>query len=87
MSKVHDGDTIKVICDLGFNITHEIWLRLRNVDAPELNQAGGMRSKNLLEEKLLNKKVFIKTYKTSTGNYKRSFVRYIGDILIIYNES
>lgn len=38
---VHDGDTVRVVLDQGFYDTKEINVRLLNVFAPELKQAGG----------------------------------------------
>jgi len=38
---VHDGDTVKVVLDQGFGDTKTINVRLLNVFAPELKQAGG----------------------------------------------
>lgn len=38
----HDGDTIKMILDQGFNDTKEIDVRLLGVFAPELKQVGGL---------------------------------------------
>ena len=39
--KVHDGDSLFVLCDTGFGGRHEVELRLLDVHAPELHQLGG----------------------------------------------
>ncbi len=33
---VHDGDTVKVVLDLGFNISFQAWCRCYGINAPEL---------------------------------------------------
>lgn len=42
---VHDGDTIKLLIDLGFDARVEKWIRLAGVHAPELNQPGGQETR------------------------------------------
>ena len=79
-----DGDTIDLFIDLGFDIHHEIRLRLNGIDAPEI------RTKDLEEKKLgleakeyiqklcekYNYKCTVKTIKDKKGKYGR----YLGDI-------
>jgi len=43
VTKVYDGDTIKIDCVLGI-----VSVRLRNIDAPELRQTGGISSRDHL---------------------------------------
>jgi len=54
VERVVDGDTIRVTIDLGFKIFHKEIIRLRGVDAPEINSKDGKRSckilKNILED-------------------------------------
>ena len=38
--EVGDGDTIKVVVDLGYHISHTVRLRLDGIDTPESNVAG-----------------------------------------------
>ncbi|MFH1801022.1 MAG: DUF1016 N-terminal domain-containing protein [Candidatus Omnitrophota bacterium] len=51
--EVIDGDTIKAVIDLGFGFRTVQTLRLRGIDAPEIETADGMESKKALE-KMLN---------------------------------
>lgn len=41
VTKVHDGDTITVRIDLGWNITVEYPCRVHGINAPELSTAAG----------------------------------------------
>jgi len=54
--KVHDGDTIRVTCNFrDFNFP----IRFSNILAPELNEDGGVESRNWLAEQILGKDVEI----------------------------
>lgn len=56
VTKVHDGDTIRVKWkerDFDFPV------RLLDIDAPEMNQLGGERSQSWLESMILDKEVDI----------------------------
>ena len=54
--KVHDGDTITVICDFrDFNFP----VRFLGTNAPELNEGGGKEAQKWLEGILLNEEVNI----------------------------
>jgi len=46
VKKVVDADTVDVILDLGFRVSHEVRLRLARIDAPELAAAGGKRARD-----------------------------------------
>lgn len=79
-----DGDTIDVMVDLGFDIHHEVRLRLNGIDTPEI------RTKDLQEKELgLKAKQFIQDlcekYKyecivKTIKDKKGKFGRYLGDI-------
>lgn len=83
VTKVYDGDTITVDIDLGLGI----WkmgekIRLADIDAPEVRgeeREAGLISRDALREKILNKRIRIKTEKDKKGKYGR----YIGTIFII----
>jgi hypothetical protein len=47
---VHDGDTVKLLIDLGFDARTEKWIRLAGVRAPELTQPGGREAQSYLRE-------------------------------------
>ena len=52
--KVYDGDTFTA--DIGGEITR---IRLANIDAPELDQPGGIVARDFLRNVILNKKVCV----------------------------
>lgn len=47
---VHDGDTVKLLIDLGFDARVEKWVRLADVRAPELSQIGGAEARSYVIE-------------------------------------
>jgi len=84
---VYDGDTITVDIDLGFNIIMKNQkIRLSGIDTPELRKEereAGLISRDWLREKILDKKIVIKTYKDKTEKYGRWLADiYIDDIFI-----
>jgi micrococcal nuclease len=80
--KVHDGDTIKVNADLGFNVSLVLNIRLRGINAPELRGTdleSGLASKDWLKDQLpVGKDVIIKTHLDK----KEKYGRYLADIYI-----
>ena len=70
LERVVDGDTLHVILDLGFNLTHREILRLRGIDAPEMSTAQGKRSAQSLK-KILKNVPFLIVKTTSTDIYGR----------------
>jgi micrococcal nuclease len=86
---VLDGDTIKVVVDLGFGVRSVQTLRLRGIDAPEIATADGMEAKKALAKMLkiqdggwgmadgkANPGVLIKTVKSD------KYDRYLADVFI-----
>ena len=69
--KVIDGDTIWVKTE-----NKHVKIRLSYIDAPELRQTFGVRSKNYLTNLVLDKKVQIDTYRKDRYN------RIIGEVYI-----
>lgn len=69
---VHDGDTVTLL-DAG-KVTHKI--RLSGIDAPELGQAFGRRSKENLSKLVFNKSVIVEWSK------KDRYGRTVGKILV-----
>ena len=82
--RVVDGDTVKLWVDLGLASYRRITLRLYGVDTPEIfgvpkeseEYARGMEAKKFVEERLLDKTVWIHTHKDKTGKYGR----YLADV-------
>jgi micrococcal nuclease len=50
LERIVDGDTIRVILDLGFEVFHREILRLKGINAPERKTNEGKRSKEVLED-------------------------------------
>lgn len=67
---VHDGDTVHAEVDLGFDLRIRATLRLKGIDAPELNTAEGKRARDYLREEG-PKVVKMKTYKDRKEKYGR----------------
>lgn len=72
---VYDGDTITVDIDLGFNLTRsKVKIRLANIDTPEIRgdqRDEGLKARDALREKILQKDVIVETIKDKTGKYGR----------------
>lgn len=71
---VYDGDTVTAIVDLGFHVSKQIKVRLKDIDAPELRgneRSAGLVSKARLEELVLNKDVLLITFKDKQEKYGR----------------
>jgi endonuclease YncB( thermonuclease family) len=75
IERVIDGDTIKVQIDLGFDIWNRQTLRLRGIDAFELNTGAGKRGKEFVEAALKHEP-FV-TIKTSRED---KYDRYLADV-------
>ncbi len=73
--KVIDGDTVWVKSE-----NKHIKIRLSYIDAPELKQTFGIRSKNFLTELILDKNVQVNT------NKKDRYNRHLGEIYIHNNK-
>lgn len=69
--KVIDGDTVKVLVDLGFKIFVEKTLRLARINAPETSTPEGIESKTWLTNNLL-KDTQIQFESKKLDNYGRS---------------
>ena len=78
VSEVLDGDTFKAVIDLGFDFVTEQKLRLRGLDAPEIESKDGKEAKAFLERilKKNNGPVLIKTVKSD------KYDRYLADVWV-----
>lgn len=63
VTEVHDGDTLTINVDLGFNTWHLSPFRLLGCNARELKEPGGPEAKANLESLVLGKTVTIKSVK------------------------
>ncbi len=78
LDKVTDGDTIKAAMPLGFNLWKTQKMRLRMIDAPEIDTKAGVLAKNFVERTLNSCKFFVvKTYSTDI------FDRYLVDVFYL----
>lgn len=87
VTRVLDGDTVEVEIDLGFNVNVDgVRLRIRGINAPELDKAGekaaGQESKKFLSMLVEGQSVQIKTFKTRTGRDVKTFERYVADVFL-----
>lgn len=73
--KVTDGDTIRVKTDFR---DFDFPVRLKNIQAPELSEAGGLESLTWLASQVLGQEVMIQIDRT---NRVGKFGRLIGDVL------
>jgi hypothetical protein len=83
--EAHDGDTVKCLISLGFDVWAQKWIRLQNVRAPELSEADGPKARQDLLDWLAqyapDSRVQVVTYRTSRPleiRFRESFTRYIG---------
>ncbi len=73
--KVVDGDTVWMQVDLGFGVSTRQKLRLRGIDAPELDTEAGRKARKFLEAQLQTPEgVLIRTIKSD------KYDRYLADI-------
>lgn len=73
---VHDGDTIRLLLDAGCETGLFPWLRVRNVNCPELKQQDGKESLNFTFNELLNAQDIV------VHIHGRSFNRWVADIIV-----
>ena len=75
VTSVYDGDTITCDIDCGFGILkRKQKIRLYGINTPEVrgeSKEKGIVSRDKLREKILDKKVIIKTIKDKKGKYGR----------------
>lgn len=84
LKEAHDGDTIRLDLDLGFDVHLQKNIRIEDIDAPEINATDefvreqAMAARDYLRSLLpVGSRVVVHTYK-----YKRTYDRYVGDIYL-----
>lgn len=75
VKSVIDADTLSLAVDLGFDIWHDIRLRVEGLDCPERNTPDG-RAASLFAITLLG----VPAYVTVRTRFDRSFARYVGAV-------
>ena len=79
--EVHDGDTYRLLLDVGFEQASWPWLRLRGASCPELSDTNGLAAKNAAEELLRDGVAAVTTYKRpGYSDMEKSFARYLADV-------
>ncbi len=78
VTQVIDGDTFHALIDLGFGFVIEQKLRLRGLDAPEIESTDGREAKAFLEKQLTRKRapILIRTVKSD------KYDRYLADVWV-----
>jgi endonuclease YncB( thermonuclease family) len=66
-----DGDTVKAVIDLGFNVSHTCRMRLWGINAPEMNTEAGKASKQYLSEAVEIGPIVARTLKDKEDKYGR----------------
>lgn len=80
--QVIDGDTLDIVLDLGFHITHKIRVRLKGINAPEMRTEEGKKSKQFVIDWLKkNPLVVVKTFKDKKEKYGRYLATILSDSL------
>jgi endonuclease YncB( thermonuclease family) len=85
--EVLDGDTVRLLADVGFYGRHQVDVRLLAVNAPELNEPGGRETADFVRNwtnglAALRWPILLRTQttKVSEPSEKQTFTRYIGDV-------
>lgn len=71
---VYDGDTATALVDLGMRVCTVAKLRLYGIDTPEIrgeSRLDGLQARLFLAQKILGKRVIIKTHKDKTEKFGR----------------
>lgn len=72
VTKVHDGDTVTLSVDLGYDIKRDdLQVRLYGINAPELNTPAGKEAQAFLEPQLLGKSIIFVSIKDKQEKYGR----------------
>lgn len=95
LDEVHDGDSLRLTMDTGFDNTTRKWLRLRAVFAPELKQRGGPSTRDFVQKWLWQHgkgldspwPLEVDTYRTSGGNDVKTLDRYLAEVRCAHDGS
>jgi endonuclease YncB( thermonuclease family) len=82
IERVIDGDTILAVIDCGFHTALRMRLRLKGIDAPEIDTEEGVKARTFIEKVLKKSPVVgIKTYRPD------KYSRYLADIFYLPGET
>lgn len=80
ITNVHDGDTVSLDLDLGYEIHAHVNCRMNGIDAPELSTADGKVSAAYLQKRLpLGTAVTVQTVK---GDENDKYGRYLAEVFV-----
>ena len=74
LERVVDGDTLDASIDLGFDVIVRKRIRLVGINTPEVRgeeREEGLKSRDWLREKILDKQITLRTAKDRKGKYGR----------------
>ena len=80
VTRVIDGDTLKLEIDTGFDDQKHETIRLRGIDCPELNTPEGKAAKRFVERELAHCEFII--LKSTRTPRKEKWGRYLGDVFL-----
>lgn len=78
--EVIDGDTVRLMIDLGFRTFTKVDIRLKGVWAPELSEGHKGAYAREYAQMMLGQWVTVETELNTKGNEVRSFTRYVGTV-------
>lgn len=84
VKEIHDGDTCRLLIDVGFETCHFPWLRIRDLYCPELTQLGGASAYTAAADILyFANEIEVTTFKRpGWEDMRKSFARYLADITV-----
>jgi endonuclease YncB( thermonuclease family) len=85
--EVHDGDTFRLLVDVGFEHAAFPWLRLKGWSCPELSEEGGVAARNAAEALLADAAssgcLWVRTFKRpGYEDMRKSFARYLAEVWV-----
>ena len=84
--RVIDGDSFEFTAQLGFGVTFEMMVRLKDFNTAETNTDEGRKAKQYAQGVLVNcNDIVVKTYKTSKFNdldKKGKYGRWLADVFV-----
>lgn len=87
LQEVHDGDTWRLMLDVGFEHAAFPWLRMKDWSCPELNEQGGDAARSaaevLLSDAADSGLLWVRTFKRpGYEDMRKSFARYLAEVYV-----
>lgn len=80
--EVHDGDTFRLMLDVGFEQAAFPWLRLRGFSCPELGTVKGEVARDETVKLLANVDYVVTKKRAGFEDMEKSFARYLADVYL-----